>query len=83
MPKSKNPRTKSADGGPPRYPGLQISMRSESPLAIVAAVRHELRLAGAPPEQIRAFSDQALSSGVDREIVRQVVEEWVGEAMRA
>lgn len=78
MPKSNKPRSKRADGGSPRYPGLRISVRSGSPWAMVAAVRQELRLAGAPPEEIRAFSDQALSTGVDREVVRQAVEEWVG-----
>ena len=78
MPKSNKPRSRSADAGSPRYPGLRISVRSDSPLVMVAAVRQELRLAGAPPDEIRAFSDQALSTGVDREVVRQAVEEWVG-----
>ena len=75
MPKSERPPSKPHG---PRYPGLRVSVRSENPLALVAATREELRLAGAQPSEIRDFSDQALSTGVDRELVRQVVEEWVG-----
>ena len=80
MPKSNKPRSRNVAGGSPRYPGVRISVRSESPLVMVAAVRQELRLAGAPAEEIRAFSDRALSTGVDREVIRQAVEEWVGAA---
>jgi hypothetical protein len=63
----------------PRYPGMRITLQSENPLAMVAAVRQGLRLAGAPADEISDFSDQALSTGVDRDLVRQVVDEWVGE----
>ncbi len=63
----------------PRYPELRVAVRSDNPLALVAATRAELRLAGVDATEIRDFSDQALSTGVDRELVRQVVREWVSE----
>lgn len=62
-----------------RYPDLRVRVRSENPLALVAATREELRLAGVGAEEIRDFSDQALSTGVDRKLVQEVVAEWVGE----
>ena len=78
MPKSKLPQSRPDGQRRPRYPDLRIAVQSDNPLVMVAAVREELRLVGAPPDEIRDFSDQALSTGVDREIIRQVVEEWVG-----
>ncbi len=78
MPESKKPQSKPGEQRRPRYPGVRISLRSDNPLVMVAAVRQELRMAGAQPEEISDFSDQALSTGVDRELVRQVVDEWVG-----
>ena len=76
MPKSKRPPSSSRK---PRYPDLRVSVRSANPFALVAATREELRLAGVQASEIRDFSDQALSTGVDRDLVRQVVEEWVGD----
>lgn len=78
MSKSKKQRRKHGERHGPRYPDVRISLYSDNPLVMVAAVRQELRLAGAPPAEISDFSDQALSTGVDRDLVRQVVEEWVG-----
>ncbi|MCP4200602.1 MAG: hypothetical protein GY769_01550 [bacterium] len=74
----KKRRAERSDPRRPRYPGVRISLHSDNPWVMVAAVRHELRLAGAQPDEISDFSDQALSTGVDRELVRQVVDEWVG-----
>ena len=67
----------------PRYPDLRVRVRSDNPLALVAATRAELRLAGVGPEEIRDFSDQALSTGVDRKLVQAVVAEWIGEVQAA
>lgn len=41
-----------------RYPDLCVSLRSRNPLALVAAVREELRLAG-----VETGRDRALLSG--------------------
>jgi len=62
---------------PPRYPDLHVSIRSQNPLALVAAVREELRLAGAGHTDIARFSDQALAHP-DRRHVLAVAAEWVG-----
>lgn len=62
---------------PPRYPGLQVSIQSRNPLALVAAVREELRLAGAARSDIADFTDQALARP-DRPHVVAVAEQWVG-----
>ena len=78
MSESKNQQGKRREGFRPRYPDLRISLHSDNPLAMVAAVRQELRQAGAESSEIRAFSHQALSTGVDRDLVRQVVDEWIG-----
>lgn len=61
----------------PRYPHLRVSIRSPNPLALVAAVREELRLAGAHHADIERFTDQALARP-DRPHVRAVAERWVG-----
>mgnify|MGYP000166856531 CR=1 FL=1 len=45
----------------PRYPELRVSIRSHNPLALVAAVREELRLARAERRDISSFTDQALA----------------------
>lgn len=63
--------------GEPRYPDIRVQVESRNPLAMVAAVRHELRLARVPRSDIEDFSDQALSTGVDRKVVQQVIDEWV------
>lgn len=62
----------------PRYPHLRVSTHSPNPLALVAAVRHELRRAGAEPAEVRRFTDQALSAPLDSGRLHRVVEEWVG-----
>lgn len=66
-----------ADGAPPRYPDLRVSIRSHNPLALVAAVREELRLAGAENSDIARFTDEALAHR-DATRVMAVAEEWVG-----
>jgi hypothetical protein len=62
----------------PSYPELRVSTRSPNPLALVAAVREELRLAGAGDEAIERFTSQALADPRDAGSVLEVAEEWVG-----
>lgn len=78
MSRPRKTRSKPSERCEPRYPELRVAVRSDNPLALVAAVRHKLRSAGARPDEISEFSDQALSGGLDRGLVYQVVEEWVG-----
>ena len=65
------------DRPPPRYPDLRVSIRSHNPLALVAAVREELRLAGAGHGDIERFTDQALSRR-DEGHALAVAREWIG-----
>lgn len=46
----------------PRYPDLQVSLRTDNPLALVSATRLALRRAGMRPEEIESFTEAALSS---------------------
>jgi len=66
------------DSPPPRYPELHVSTRSHNPLALVAAVREELRLARAGRDDIARFTDQALEKP-DAPHVRAVAKRWIGE----
>ena len=47
----------------PRYPKIRVKTRSPNPLALVAAVREEMRLAGVDRHEIARFSDEALADG--------------------
>ena len=67
---------------PPRYPELRVSIRSHNPLALVAAVREELRLAGAERRDISDFTDQALSRPSESHVL-EVAERWVGDVESA
>jgi hypothetical protein len=60
-----------------RYPERQVSIRSHNPLALVAAVREELRLAGAAHGDIARFTEQALARP-DIPHVREVAQRWIG-----
>lgn len=59
-----------------RYPTIRVRTDSENPLALVAAVREELRLARVEPSEINRFSEQALSEQQD-EAIREVCRAWV------
>ena len=59
-----------------RFPRIQVSVRSRNPLAVVAAVREEMRLAAVEPDLIRRFSDEALSES-DSERIIQICGDWV------
>lgn len=43
----------------PRYPAARVTWRSRKPLALLAATRLALRRAGAPPEEMERFLDDA------------------------
>ena len=64
------------DRTPPRYPDLRVSIRSHNPLALVAAVREELRLARVGRGDIARFTDQALARRDERHVVA-VARRWV------
>ena len=59
-----------------RYPKIRVQVRSDNPLALVSAVRLELRRAGIAQTEIRRFSDEALRSGDSGE-TRRVCRSWV------
>ena len=59
-----------------RYPQIRVQTLSENPLALVAAVREELRLARVESEEIDRFSEEALSEAREGEI-RDVCRAWV------
>ena len=59
----------------PRYPEIRVRTRSRNPLALVAAIREELRRARAGQEEIRRFSRQALEVG-EPSRMREVCRSW-------
>lgn len=59
----------------PRYPQIRVHTRSRNPLALVAAIREELRRARVDDEEIRRFSRQALARGGTARI-REVCRNW-------
>jgi len=59
-----------------RYPEIRVKLRTKSALALVSAVRHELRRAGVPYDEIERFSSTALAAGDSHEM-RRVCSEWV------
>jgi hypothetical protein len=59
-----------------RYPKIRVHTDSDNPLALVAAVREELRLARVEASEIHRFSEQALSEHRE-EAIRAVCKAWV------
>lgn len=59
-----------------RYPQLVVKVQSENPLALVAAVREEMRRARLDPVVIRRFTEEALARPSPDQI-RIVCGEWV------
>lgn len=58
-----------------RHPQLQIRVHSRHPLVWVSGVRQALRRAGAGRDEIRRFSEAALSAA-DPDQVRQTCARW-------
>ena len=59
-----------------RHPGIRVSLETANPYAIVAAIREELRRARVDRDEIRQFSDEALSQP-DPLGIRRVCRKWV------
>jgi hypothetical protein len=64
-----------------RYPEIRVSTRSANPLALVAAVRAELRRNRVDPEEISRFSDEAMARAGDGTRLRELCLDWVGEVI--
>lgn len=60
-----------------RYPQIRVTLDSESPLALVAHIRLELRRAGVGRSEIQEFSGEALAYD-DPKSIRKVCSKWVG-----
>ena len=60
-----------------RYPQIRVSTRSTNPLALIAAVRQELRHRGVDSREIGRFSDQAMAAAHDLPHVHRVCNAWV------
>lgn len=58
-----------------RYPEIRVSLRTANPLALVAAVRTEMRRAGLERRAIEEFSTEALTG--DPAEIRRVCADWV------
>lgn len=50
----------------PRYPDLEVSLRTDHPLALISATRLALRRAGKDRTEIESFTRTALSSSDPR-----------------
>jgi hypothetical protein len=59
----------------PRYPQARVRLGSRNHYALVSAVRFALRRLGAPPEEVRRFTQEALASG-DPANAREVCARW-------
>ena len=64
-----------------RYPEIRVSTQSANPLALVAAVRMELRRKRVDPEEISRFSDEAMARAGDAIRLRELCLDWVGEVV--
>ncbi|MEM9558434.1 MAG: hypothetical protein AAGC60_29550 [Acidobacteriota bacterium] len=64
----------------PRYPDINVRLHSRNPLALVSAVRAEMRLHHVDPVEIQRFTSQAMSADDPRE-VRDVCAQWARVAL--
>jgi hypothetical protein len=62
--------------GQPRFPEVEVSLRSNNPVALIAAVRLALRQAHVDQELIGEFSDRAFETA-DPQRQRRVCRSWV------
>jgi len=62
-----------------RYPEIRVRLRTENALVLVSAVRHEMRRAGVPRDEILRFSSEALTVE-DPAKMRRICGEWVNAA---
>lgn len=60
---------------PPRYPDIQVRLRSNNPFALVSAVRLALRSSHVDQGEIFRFTEEALRNDEPQRI-RQVCSDW-------
>lgn len=59
----------------PRYPDIQVRLRSNNPFALVSAVRLALRRSQIDPTEIYRFTEEALGSDEPQKM-RNVCSNW-------
>ena len=60
----------------PFYPQVRVSLRTRNRFALVSAIRHGLRRAGTPHDEIERFSQEALSTQ-DSGQLHELCNRWV------
>ena len=60
----------------PLYPEVRVALRSRNPYALVSAIRQALRRAGTAPQDIAAFSHEALTTQ-DPGRLEELCSRWV------
>ncbi len=59
----------------PRYPDIQVRLRSNNPFALVSAVRQALRRSQVDPGEILRFTEEALCSD-EPQRMREICSDW-------
>ena len=59
----------------PRYPDIQVRLRSNNPFALISAVRLALRRSHVDPGEISRFTEEALRSE-EPQRMRQICSDW-------
>ena len=59
----------------PRYPEIQVRLRSNNPFALVSAVRQALRRSHVDPVEITRFTEEALQSD-EPQRMREICSDW-------
>lgn len=60
----------------PLYPDVHVSLRTRNRFAVVSAIRHGLRRAGTPADEIDRFSREALDAQ-DPQRFEEICRDWV------
>ena len=64
----------------PRYPDIQVRLRSRNPYALISAVRLALRQAHVDEAEVLRFTEEALEEEEPRRM-RQVCDSWADVAV--
>ncbi len=59
----------------PRYPDIQVRLRSNNPFALISAVRQALRRSRVDPGEILRFTEEALRSE-EPQRMREICSDW-------
>lgn len=59
----------------PRYPDIQVRLRSNNPFALISAVRQALRRSDVDPGEISRFTEEALRSD-EPQRMREICSDW-------